>query len=55
METRTVWSGPQMARRRLPHILAGNAHDVVKGIGHGLPQEAPQAFVNAVLEVAASS
>jgi pimeloyl-ACP methyl ester carboxylesterase len=27
-------------------------HRIVKGAGHDLPQEAPQAFVDAVLEVA---
>jgi pimeloyl-ACP methyl ester carboxylesterase len=28
------------------------AHRIVKGVGHNLPQEAPQAFADAVLEVA---
>jgi pimeloyl-ACP methyl ester carboxylesterase len=28
------------------------AHRPVKGAGHNLPQEAPQAFVDAVVEVA---
>jgi hypothetical protein len=26
-------------------------HDITGGIGHNLPQEAPQAFVNAIVEV----
>jgi pimeloyl-ACP methyl ester carboxylesterase len=28
------------------------AHRLIKGAGHNLPQEAPQAFADAVLEVA---
>ncbi|WP_196512041.1 alpha/beta fold hydrolase [Nostoc sp. NZL] len=27
------------------------SHRIIKGIGHNLPQEAPQAFVKAVVEV----
>jgi pimeloyl-ACP methyl ester carboxylesterase len=27
-------------------------HRIVKGVGHNLPQEAPQAFADAVIEVA---
>lgn len=34
---------------------ARKAHRVIKGVGHNLPQEAPHSFVDAVLEVAASS
>jgi pimeloyl-ACP methyl ester carboxylesterase len=30
------------------------SHRLIKGAGHNLPQEAPQAFAEAVLEVAGS-
>jgi pimeloyl-ACP methyl ester carboxylesterase len=37
------------------HFSAGRAHRIVAGVGHNLPQEAPQAFVDAVLDLLAPS
>lgn len=32
-------------------FVGKRTHRIIKGIGHNLPQEAPQDFANAVLEV----
>jgi len=42
---------PAAAAQHARHFAGPREHRVVPGVGHNLPQEAPQAFVDAVLEL----
>jgi pimeloyl-ACP methyl ester carboxylesterase len=42
---------PRTAHSYAKSSRANAMHRIIKGIGHNLPQEAPQAFTEAVIEV----
>lgn len=46
---------PDAAAVHAPHFAGPRAHRIVAGVGHNLPQEAPQAFASAVLELVHSA
>ncbi|MGI4861747.1 MAG: alpha/beta fold hydrolase [Janthinobacterium lividum] len=43
--------GPKGTAEQAHHFTGRHAHRVIDGVGHNLPQEAPQAFADAILTV----
>jgi pimeloyl-ACP methyl ester carboxylesterase len=50
------FDGPAASGAPYAKMYSGKySHRILEGIGHNVPQEAPDAFTNAVLDVATSS